>query len=89
MATNWPGHSARNGVFHADWLVVIVDGGGDFFGLALGARIESADHALEFGEFFDQFCREVGLGKKRGSFSVGVSAEFFREQHNALGFLRD
>ena len=58
------GERARNRIFHADRLVVVVDRGGDFFGFALGARVESADDALEFGEFLDEFGGEVGLRKR-------------------------
>ena len=55
------GDGARNRIFHADRLVMIVNRGRDFFRFALDARIKAADHALQFGEFLNQFGGEIGL----------------------------
>ena len=57
----------------------------DFFGLALRARVKSADHALQFGEFLDQFGGEVGFAELGGALGVGVTAEFLHKCDNALG----
>ena len=40
---------------------MIVDGLPDFLGLALGAGIEAADHALQFGELLHQFRGQIAL----------------------------
>ena len=58
---NLPRQSARNRVFHADRFVVVVDGRRHLFGFALRSRIEAADDALQFREFFDQFGSQIGL----------------------------
>ena len=79
------GAVARNGVLHAFRLVVIVDGLPDGFGLALHACVEAADHALEFGEFLDQFGGEIDLAEFGGAHGVGISAEFGGELHHAFG----
>ncbi len=63
IETQLAGEGAGNGILHADRFVVVVDRDGDFFGFALGAGVESADDALEFGEFLDEFGGEVGFAK--------------------------
>jgi len=50
---------------------VIVDGVGDFDGLALGARVEAADDALQLGKFANHFGGEVTLGELGGAVRFG------------------
>ena len=59
-----------NGIFHAGGLVVIVNRLPDFFRLALLTSVETADDALEFREFLDQFGGEVGFQEMRGTNSA-------------------
>ena len=80
-----PGAVARNRIFHADRLVVIVDRLPDGFGLALRARIEAADDALQFGELLDQLGGEIALEQLRGALRVAIAAEFGSERDDALG----
>ena len=89
IETSWPASGARNRVFHADRFVLIVDGDGDFFGFALGARVETADDALKFGEFLDEFGGEIGFREQRGALRVGLAAEFVSptQCHHPLGLL--
>ncbi len=47
---NLPGKTARNRVFHAHRLVVLVNRNRDFFRFALCPGIKSADYALQLGE---------------------------------------
>ena len=61
IETSCPACVRGNRIFHADRLVMIVDGDGDVFGFALSARVEAADHALKFGELLDQFGGQIGL----------------------------
>ena len=66
--------SRRHGVVHRLGLVVVVDGVADGFGgrvrqerievLHLG--VESADDALEFGEFLDEVGGEIGFAEQSG-----------------------
>src|SRR5580658_7745231 len=52
---------ARNVIFHALGLVLIVYRLPDGFGLALHARVKAADHSLQFGEFLYQLGGEIAL----------------------------
>ena len=53
---------------------MIVNRGRNFFGLALGAGVESADDALQFGEFLDEFGGEIGFRKPRCAHRVELGA---------------
>ena len=55
----------RNRIFSRGRRVLVVDGLRHGFAKALRARVESADDALQFSEFLDQFGGEVGLGRVR------------------------
>ena len=71
---------------------MFVDGAPDGFGFALGAGIESAHDALEFGEFLDHLGGEIGFAEQGGAVDGGeVGAETGGEGAaafaNALGFL--
>ena len=46
---------------------MIVDGPGDFFRLALRARVETADDSLQFGKFAHHLRDQVALGEFRGA----------------------
>ena len=65
--TSLSGGVARDRILHADRLVVIVDGLRDFFGLALRARVETADDALQLGEFLHHLGGEIALRELRGA----------------------
>ncbi len=52
---------------------MVVDRDGYVFGFALRAGVESADDALQFGEFLDEFGGEVGFRKLRGYWLRPVS----------------
>ena len=82
------GGAARDRIFHALRFVMIVDGLPDFVRLALRARVESADDALQFGELLDQFGGEIALGQARRALGVLVAAEFLHQCHHAFGLLQ-
>ena len=60
----------------------------DFFRLALRARIESADHALQFGEFLDQFGGEIALGRRAARWACSSPPSVSHQLHHALGLLQ-
>ncbi len=60
--------------FHAERLVVIVNGLRDFFRFALCASVEAADDALQIGEFFDHVGGEIALAQQGGALRL-VAAE--------------
>ncbi len=68
-------------VFHAERLVVIVDGLRDFFGFTLRARVEAADDALQIGELFHHVGGQIAFAQQRRAF---VPAELFHQRDDAL-----
>ena len=52
------------------------------------ARVETADDALQFGEFLDHFGGEIGFRKQSRALGVIVAAEFFDQRDDALGFFQ-
>ena len=61
--TSCPSRVARDRILHAVRLVVVVDRLPDRFRLALRARVEAADHALQLGELLHHLGGEIALGE--------------------------
>ena len=74
----------RNRILHADGLVMFVNRAPDRLGLALRAGVKSADHALEIGELFDHFRREIALGEQRRALGVLIASEFVHQVFDAI-----
>ena len=79
------GAMARNGIFHAVRLVLIVDCLPHGIGLALGAGVEAADDALQFGEFLDELRGEIAFEHLGGALREAIAAQFGGERNVAFG----
>ena len=79
------GAMARDAIFHALGLVLVVDRLPHGLGFALHAGVQAAHHALQFGEFLHQFSGEVAFGKLGRADGVIVAAQFLHQRLHALG----
>src|SRR6266849_1071816 len=58
---------AGHGIVEPNGAIVVVDGVGNFHGLALGSRVEAANDSLQLRKFADHLGGEVALGKFGGA----------------------
>ena len=80
----------RNRIFNRSRYVLVVNGLRDCLAQALRPRVESADDALQLGEFLHQLRRQVGLGQlygleKGGLIECGVAYPRFCRQRGRHG----
>src|SRR6266436_3098353 len=65
------GEIAGDGIVEPNGAIVVVDGVGNFHGLALGPCVEATNDSLQLGEFAHHLGGEVALGELGGAVRLG------------------